>query len=243
MFWSSVSEAISGPRMPRMQLNPIPPQTESPHWWELPFIECGEPLVTLTETPRLRLRPVYASLGLNGASPTMQLRCGALTRLERAISLLPEALGIIVLDVFRPLAVQQALWDWQWQEVKQSSPHFTDAEIYEKVRHFVAEPNADPMKPTPHRTGGAVDLTLFVLATGEELPMGTAFDEATDATVTDWFERHPKTPFTSNRRTLYGAMIEAGFVNYPNEWWHFEFGTRRWAGGQGMEVALYGSAE
>ncbi|WP_395142979.1 M15 family metallopeptidase, partial [Armatimonas sp.] len=65
----------------------------------------------------------------------------------------------------------------------------------------------------------------------------------TDATVTNWFERHPKTPFTSNRRTLYGAMIEAGFVNYPNEWWHFEFGTRRWAGGRGMKVALYGSAE
>ena len=157
--------------------------------------------------------------------------------------LLPETLGVLVLDVFRPLTVQQALWDWQWAEVTRDYPNFSHEEVYEKVRHFVAEPSADPAKPTPHRTGGAVDLTLFDLATGEPLPMGTEFDEATDATATDWFERFPSEPFTSNRRLLYHAMIQAGFVNYPSEWWHFEYGTRRWAAGQGMNIAIYGSAE
>jgi zinc D-Ala-D-Ala dipeptidase len=214
-----------------------------PGWAALPLAECGERLVTLTESLRLRLKPVYVELGLAGAVEQMQLRSGAFARLEQAISLLPETLGVIVFDGFRPLIVQQALWDWQWQEVTQHCPHLTHAEIYEKVREFVAEPNADRGKPTPHRTGGAVDLTLFDLATGTELLMGTAFDEATDATQTDWFERHPQEPITQNRRLLYFAMTQAGFVNYPSEWWHFEFGTRRWAASRGMEVAVYGSAE
>ena len=221
----------------------IPARTESSRWGKLPLSECGELLVTLTETPRMRLKPVYAELALAGASTNMQLRSGALTRLNQAVSLLPETLGVLVLDVFRPLEVQQALWDWQWREVQRDYPHFSRTEIYEKVRHFVAEPSADPTRPTPHRTGGAVDLTLFDVATGEELLMGTAFDDATDATVTNWFERHPQEPFTTNRRLLYYVMTEAGFVNYPNEWWHFEYGTRRWAGSLGIKTALYGSAE
>ncbi|MBB6048253.1 M15 family metallopeptidase [Armatimonas rosea] len=227
----------------------IPTLTEQPEWWSLPCQECGEPLVTLVEGPRLHLQPVYAQLGFAGASTTITLRQGALERLERALATLPETLGFLVYDGFRPLIVQQALWDWQWAEVTRDYPHFTQAEIYEKVRHFVAEPNADPTKPTPHRTGGAVDLTLFELATGAELAMGTAFDEACDATVTDWFERYPQEPLTHNRRLLYHAMTQAGFANYPNEWWHFEYGTRRWAGHQsqqsyqGMNLAVYGSAE
>ncbi|WP_309718279.1 M15 family metallopeptidase [Armatimonas sp.] len=226
-----------------ISLSILPASPLSPDWGMLPIAECGEPLVTLTDSPRLRLKPVYAELALAGASTTMQLRSGAAERLEQALSLLPETLGVLVLDVFRPLSVQQALWDWQWAEVTRDYPLLTRAETHEKVRDFVAEPSADPAKPTPHRTGGAVDLTLFDLATSEPLPMGTDFDEATDATQTDWFERFPHEPFTTNRRLLYDAMTRAGFVNYPNEWWHYEFGTRRWAACQGTNLAVYGSAE
>ena len=190
--------------MQKMPLNPIPSRTESSLWWELPCVECGEPLVTLTPSARLRLQPVYAQLGLQGASTVMQLRAGAAERLEQALARLPVTLGFLVLDVFRPLAVQQALWDWQWAEVKRDYPHFSETEVYEKVRHFVAEPLPNPEKPTPHRTGGAVDVTLFELATGDALPMGTAFDEATDATVTDWFEHHPIAPFTRSEERRVG---------------------------------------
>ena len=221
----------------------IPPPAELPPWGELPIAECGEPLVTLLESPQLRLKPAYLELGLAGASAAMQLRSGAAQRLEQALTLLPTTLGVLVLDVFRPLKVQQALWEWQWQEVKRDNPNFTNTQIHQTVRQFVAEPSADPAKPTPHRTGGAVDLTLFALATGEPLPMGTEFDEATDTAQSDWFERFPQEPVTTNRRLLYHAMTSAGFVNYPSEWWHFEFGTRRWAESQGTKIARYGCAE
>jgi len=35
-------------------------------------------------------------------------------------------------------------------------------------------------------------------------------------------------------------MTIAGFANYPGEWWHYEFGTRRWANQKGLSEAVYG---
>ncbi len=39
------------------------------------------------------------------------------------------------------------------------------------------------------------------------------------------------------------VMSEAGFVNYPHEWWHFSYGDQYWAWRTGALAALYGSAE
>ena len=36
-------------------------------------------------------------------------------------------------------------------------------------------------------------------------------------------------PQMKNRKILYDAMINAGFVNYPLEWWHYSYGDRMWA--------------
>jgi len=146
----------------------------------------------------------------------------------------------LVLDTFRPLIVQQALWDWQERNVRAEHPELSNEAVIDIVRHFVAFPTSDPLQPTPHRTGSAVDLTIIVLETGEALDMGTAFDEAIPQAQTDWFEPYPSSPVTENRRLLYTAMIGAGFANYPNEWWHYEFGTRRWAAYTNALQALYG---
>ena len=223
-------------------MRPIPTVVEPPiaSWPEIR--ENGEPLAEMGG-PRLVCRPVYAELGLEGASERMLLRVGALTRLNAAAESLPSDLGFLVLDVHRPLVVQKALWDWQERNVRAENPALSDDGVNERVGQFVAFPTGDPARPTPHRTGGAVDLTIIHLATGEELPMGTAFDEATKRAVTDFLERFPEPPATENRRLLYAAMLGAGFVNYPGEWWHFEFGTRRWAAQTGADFALYGGVD
>ena len=223
-------------------MSPILPIAESPTagWPEI--VENHEPLVEVSG-PRLVCRPVYAELGLEGASERMLLRVGGLERLHRAADSLPAGLGFLVLDVFRPLVVQKALWDWQERNVRAEHPALSDDGVKELVGQFVAYPSDNPDRPTPHRTGGAVDLTVIRLATGEELPMGTAFDEATECAVTDFLERFPEPPATENRRLLYSAMLGAGFVNYPGEWWHYEYGTRRWAAQTGAPFALYGAAD
>lgn len=35
-------------------------------------------------------------------------------------------------------------------------------------------------------------------------------------------------------------MKKNGFVNYPNEWWHFCYGDRMWAAYSGKKTCFYG---
>jgi D-alanyl-D-alanine dipeptidase len=223
-------------------VSPIASIAEPPIAFWPPIQECREPLISVVG-PRLRVKPVYAELGLEGASGETLLRTGALARLNEAADSLPDGLGFLILDAYRPLTVQQALWDWQERNVRAEHPCLPDDAIADIVKNYVAFPTDDPLRPTPHRTGGAVDLTVISLETGEELAMGTAFDEASERAQTDWFERHPTAPVTENRRLLYTAMTGAGFANYPGEWWHYEWGTRRWAVQRSQPHALYGGLE
>ena len=102
----------------------------------------------------------------------------------------------------------------------------------------MAEPIADPRTPPPHLTGGTVDLTLTL--DGTPLALGTGFDDFTPEAYTESLEQ---TPGASRelRRLLYRAMRDAGFVVLHCEWWHFEYGTRRWAAITGNHP-LYGPA-
>jgi D-alanyl-D-alanine dipeptidase len=204
-------------------------------------VECGEPLVPLTDTERLRTRSLYAELKIPDAPLTISVRAGIRERLLAAADSLPDGTSLVVFDGFRPLAVQQWLWDDFAAQIRGRNPGFTDDEVGAAVRQFVAFPQADPLAPPPHRTGGAVDVYLIQTATGTPLPMGTEADEIAPASVTRWFEEHPEEPFTTNRRLLFHAMTSAGFTNYLGEWWHFDYGNQRWANVSGVGTALYGA--
>ena len=81
------------------------------------------------------------------------------------------------------------------------------------------------MRLDTHRNGGSFDLTI-VNREGEELYMGTDFDDLTDKAATDYFEHKKKLTYMekearNNRRLLKITMIQAGFKNYDPEWWHW----------------------
>jgi D-alanyl-D-alanine dipeptidase len=70
-----------------------------------------------------------------------------------------------------------------------------------------------------HNLGVAVDLTLVDPASRTELPMGTAFDEFTEAA-------HTANATGRERRyrdLLVRVMESEGFRNYEMEWWHFSY--------------------
>jgi len=223
-----------------LTLPPIPLIIEPEDWGRLLIVENDEPLLSVPQSGRLRGRSLYAEMGIPDASPVVTVRAGVLTRLQQAAASLPESVALIIFDGYRPLSVQRYLFDTYSQEIAKHEPHLTAEEIDRKVRHFVAAPVADPLRPPPHRTGGAVDVYLVDAVTGEELPMGTAPDEMAEASVTRWFEENTHEPFTSNRRLLWHAMTDAGFANYPGEWWHYEYGNQRWANITDAPHAIYG---
>jgi len=70
-----------------------------------------------------------------------------------------------------------------------------------------------------HNLGVAVDLTLIDPGSRTELPMGTAFDEFTEAA-------HTANSTGRERRyrdLLVRVMESEGFRNYEMEWWHFSY--------------------
>ena len=204
--------------------------------------ECGEPLIPLsTLSPRIVLYPAYCRQGYDGAMEEIYLREGAARLLAQAAEKLPRKYHLVALDGWRPYQVQASIYErfrqsllaQGWQEGEE-----LDAEL----NKFVAKPTTDISKPSPHLSGGAIDLTIA--SADGWLEMGTPFDDFSDAAATRYYEELPSLSerelvIRENRRLLYHLMTEAGFVNYPKEWWHYEYGTRSWARKTG-QVAIYG---
>ena len=222
-------------------LDPIPFIVEPPNWGRLPISECDEPLVPLAPSDALRVRPLYFEIGLPGASDVLWVRAGVAERLERAARSLAEGIALVVFDGYRPLSIQQALYDSFTAEIKEKRPDLDADALRQYVGQFVATPTADPRKPPPHRTGGAVDVYLQWAENGQMLPMGTLPDEVADETPTRFYEdTSDGRALRQNRRVLYHAMTNAGFTNYSGEWWHYDFGNQRWANIAHQSAAIYG---
>lgn len=142
------------------------------------------------------------------------LHVDAAQALERVVAWLharrPE-LTVLVLDALRPQRVQQQLWD---------ALEGTDLRIY----------LADPARGSIHSYGMALDLTLLD-AEGQELDMGTGFDDMSELShpaLEEGFVLAGKLTEAqlANRLLLREAMQQAGFVGIRTEWWHFDCGDR-----------------
>jgi zinc D-Ala-D-Ala dipeptidase len=106
-------------------------------------------------------------------------------------------LKLKVLDAFRPQEAQEALW------------------AVAPLPGYIA----DPAKGSNHTRGVAVDLTL-VDADGEDLDMGTPVDTMTAASH-HFYPGHGAA-VQVNRARLLTIMLEAGFIHYAHEWWHYQ---------------------
>lgn len=204
--------------LPALTVDPLPHLLASP--------DEGEPLVCLDEIwYRIQAAPAYADLP--GAVQGCWLRRGAAERLAAVSALLPDGYSLLVYDAWRPVAVQQALYDQYRKQLRKEHPRMSGRQLDTLCREFVALPRADPINPAPHATGGAVDLTLCYQNT--PLEMGSRFDDFSPLARTDALEAGPDCAARRHRRMLFWAMCSAGFVNYPGEWWHFSYGDRLWA--------------
>jgi D-alanyl-D-alanine dipeptidase len=110
----------------------------------------------------------------------------------------PDGIGIKIWDGYRPRAIQYLFW-----------------EIFPNSTYI-----ADPSSGSMHNRGGAVDLTLVDLATGEELDMPTKFDDFSDAAGHNYNDL--PADVIANRELLKSIMTQsAGLSIYGAEWWHY----------------------
>lgn len=124
----------------------------------------------------------------------------SLLKIQQILS--QEGLGIKVFDAYRPYAGTLYFY-----------------EVYGDTT-FVAA----PWKGSIHNRGGAVDLTLINLATGEELAMPTPFDEFSEKASYHYNDLPAQV--LANRDKLLKVMTENGFTFYEYEWWHFNIKGR-----------------
>lgn len=113
-----------------------------------------------------------------------------------------EGYGIKIWDAYRPVRATDAMV--QWTQRTNRTDLLRDGYIASRSRHNL---------------GAAVDLTLVNAITGQEIPMGTPFDMFSRAAWT----KNATGVIKKNREKLKIAMERQGFVNYPNEWWHFSY--------------------
>lgn len=232
---------------------PIPEPTlhELNNLDDMLIADNGEELVPVSLCPELILsRPQYFIQGLPGSMAECFLREQVYDRLLLAARALPRGYRFIVLDGWRSITLQRALFDAYLEELRRDSFDVTEEELRVMASQFVALPSQSSDRPSPHLTGGAVDLSV-VDSRGRMLFMGSTFDETTDMSRTRYFEDRiemgesflpHEMEALRNRRILYSVMIEAGFSNYREEWWHFDYGNTNWAMLKGVS-AIYGKTE
>lgn len=210
------------------------------HKIKIPINDGGEPLVDFS-AKEFDLEPMYFKWGHTDIS-IMKAREGAIDKLREAKKLLPQGYNFKIWDGFRTLKVQKILYDDYYNRLKKDHPDFSHEKLCQMVEIFVSPPSHNSEFPAPHNTGGAIDLTI-VDENGQELDMGTPFDEFTERAFTNHFFNDSYNEVHKNRMMFKEIMESVGFANYFEEWWHYSYGDQEWAKTRNEPNAIYGSVE
>lgn len=192
--------------------------------------------------------PYYVAVP--GAVSELFVRRSVLDRLIAVNDRLrPAGLELHLFDAWRPQAIQRFFHDeWFPAWLRQRRPDLEGERLVEEVEKYWSAPSRGPLSPSPHSTGGALDLTLVFSQTRQPLYMGGIFDDLTRAAWSDGCEANRGLSMSddearANRRLLYWVMTEAGFCNNPTEWWHYSWGDQMWARLTGAPAAVYGACD
>jgi D-alanyl-D-alanine dipeptidase len=195
---------------------------------------------------------------LPGINPEALLRSSVAEKLERAnrnlqaskdiAKILGGQVELIVRDALRSAQLQQHLFEVVWPKVlKEANPDWDDEKLQIELPKFISKPANVLSSPTPHMTGGAVDVNL-IFKDGRPVNFGHVGGKI--VSETDYHEGyHLQEEFPADseaklaRRALYWAMLDEGFINNPTEWWHYSFGDQMWALFNDKQAALYGAVE
>lgn len=159
-------------------------------------------------------------------------------RLLRAQKALPGGVRLLLVEGYRPLALQTAYFEDYKAQVRLAHPDWDGERVHVEASKYVSPPEV-----APHSTGGTIDLTLC--SDDGELDMGTAVNanpiDSANACFTSSTAISPAA--RANRATLSRALSDVGMVNYPTEWWHWSYGERYWALQTGARRTRFGPVD
>lgn len=110
-----------------------------------------------------------------------------------------HGVGIKIWDAYRPMSVQEFMWQLVPDE------------------RYVSNPKSGGR----HTRGTAIDLTLVDLKTGRELIMPTAFDNFTEKAHRGYVYTNHE--IKANMKLLDSIMQKYGFTGMSTEWWHYDY--------------------
>jgi D-alanyl-D-alanine dipeptidase len=154
-------------------------------WKDIPLREddCLDPLVPLgplsQEAEFLMTSSIYFgehsnspyaehSNKLEGSLLTLFARQSVARRLLIAEQLLPSGHHLLVFDAYRTYQVQKSLHDFYKQKLREKYPDMDDEALESETQKYVSLPSIDPTRPSPHNTGGSVDVAIVKLDPAQE---------------------------------------------------------------------------
>lgn len=198
---------------------------------DVPVRECGEPLADC------RGRLLVDDRRSDPEGNWAHLRTGVMERLLRAEELLPHGWRWLLVEGYRPPALQQSIFDGYAATLRKLHPTAAEKDIWTAATRWVA-----PMESAGHIAGAAIDLTVCT-SDGAEVDMGSPEaatpEESDGACYTDAPNLTEEARL--NRAAMIRALTAVGMVNYPTEWWHWSYGDRYWAWSTSAAAARYGA--
>ncbi|WP_308120577.1 M15 family metallopeptidase [Streptomyces bambusae] len=132
--------------------------------------------------------------------------------------LLRRGYGLLVYDCYRPQRAVDRFVRW----ARDLADQRTKESYYPHVDKSLLIPHGYIAERSGHNRGSTVDVTLVRPAAGRRpVDMGTPFDFFDPLSHTDDPRVGPGA--ARHRRLLRESLAAEGFVNLPEEWWHFTY--------------------
>ena len=223
-------------------------------WNKIPIKESGDKLIAIPSYFKFADPHPYFCLGApySDKKSIWKLREEVVRRLIKVndyLAFRKSSLSLLIYDSWRPLVVQEFMFKRAFRDECRKldiQPSINKMKEYpniiKKVEKFWAYPSFDEKYPPPHSTGGALDVSLCDRY-GELVEMGSDIDQMDETSNPYYYKNADKGEtliWNSRRNLLKDVMVKYGFVQHPNEWWHFSFGDQLWAWKNKKTNAIYG---
>lgn len=208
----------------------------------IPIVENNDPLVDLREQNIIAFGPSHE---IPNNTDYTYLRRTVYDKLAEAQNLLPSDLKFCLYEGYRSLELQKKLFDDRYQKLKDLNPELSYQELFVKTIKMVSPvSNLDgSTNIPPHSTGGAFDIYL-IDKNNRIIDMGIKvanWTQDVDGSISKTDSNKISPEAKENRAIMSKALLQVGFVNYAQEYWHWSYGDRYWAYHKNEKKAIYGS--